>query len=177
MALDLLLFELIHSFLERFSFLKFIALFFSVYFPWAVAFLLFIVYLREKDRRKRVRYFLFTALLLVLSAGVAGTAIRFFSSRPRPYETLGFEPVFTALGTSFPSLTAVVMFAMAFAVLYARPHRANIFFISAVLVSLSRIASGVEWPMDVLAGFFLAFAGYYSLKAFGKDFLAHKTEV
>ena len=81
--------------------------------------------------------------------------------RPRPFVT---HQAFTHLlsapspDPSFPSDHAAVAFAIAFAVL-AFSRRAGLFFLAAAtLISLSRIALGLHYPTDVLAGMLVGWA-------------------
>ena len=75
--------------------------------------------------------------------------------RPRPYVTHGLSTHLLAASSpdpSFPSDHAAAAFAIAFAVL-AFSRRAGVSFLAgATLIGVSRIALGLHYPSDVLAG-------------------------
>jgi len=163
MALDLLIFQFFHQAAERLSFFNFFVVSLAVYLPWAVGFAAFLLIVGEKGRRERLYGLLFTLLVILVSRGIVGEALKFFVGRARPYELLGFEPLFTASGTSFPSGHALFLFALAFAVWRVRREWAGWFFAAAALNALARIASGVHWPSDIVAGALIAWGVYFAM--------------
>ena len=95
--------------------------------------------------------------------------------RPRPFVT---HQAFTHLlsapspDSSFPSDHAAVAFAIAFAVL-AFSRRAGILFLAAAtLISLSRIALGLHYPSDVLAGMLVGWAAAMLTTGVGRAWVA-----
>ena len=106
---------------------------------------------------------------LACASGLAAAAVATITNqvishvweRPRPFVT---HQAFTHLlsapspDPSFPSDHAAVAFAIAFGVL-AFSRRAGILFLAAAtLISLSRIALGLHYPSDVLAGALVGWA-------------------
>lgn len=92
---------------------------------------------------------------LWVSAGLSYAIIHLIKSivlRPRPFITLGFEPLMRATSYSFPSGHA----GFVFAVIPFLP-RWQIWTIFAILVAFSRVFVGVHYPSDVIFG---AIIGY-----------------
>jgi undecaprenyl-diphosphatase len=112
-------------------------------------------------------------LPMVLAAAVGGLAVfavKIASDRPRPPEhfaALGAD-VSTPLGVppdrSFPSGHAQTAFAAAVYLALLFPRGAAVFLALAALVGLSRVALGVHYPSDVIAGAILGSA--FSIVAF-----------
>ncbi len=85
---------------------------------------------------------------------VLGTALRRAINRPRPYEALGFAPLFPkdTKGQSFPSRHCFSAACIAVAALQILPTAALVLGVLALLIALSRVLSGVHYPSDVLGG-------------------------
>ena len=96
----------------------------------------------------------------LIAAAVALLAIAHLWARPRPFtEHPALTHVLGARTTdpSFPSDHAAAAFAIAFAVL-AFSRRAGIGFLGvAALIAVSRVALGMHYPSDVLAGALVGF--------------------
>jgi len=95
------------------------------------------------------------ALLSASLALLANQAIAHVWDRPRPFATHPLAThLFAAPSTdpSFPSDHAAAAFAIAVAVLaFSRPLGGG-FVVAATLIALSRVAVGLHYPSDVLAG-------------------------
>ena len=100
----------------------------------------------------------------VVAAGVAllaNQAISHLWERPRPFTAhAALTHVLGARTTdpSFPSDHAAAAFAIAFAVLAFSRRAGAVFLAVAALVGLSRIALGMHYPSDVLAGLLVGLA-------------------
>jgi undecaprenyl-diphosphatase len=96
-----------------------------------------------------------SALTAAALAMAVNQVIAHLWERPRPYVTHGLSTHLLAASSpdpSFPSDHAAAAFAIAFAVL-AFSRRAGIGFLAgAALIGVSRIALGLHYPSDVLAG-------------------------
>ena len=102
-------------------------------------------------------------LFVTCAVFVSGTGLRAVINRPRPYEALGFAPLFPkdTVGKSMPSrhsFSAAVIAAAAWAVWPPLGMAGAVF---ALLIALTRVLSGVHYPSDVLAG--LTFGGLVGL--------------
>ena len=120
---------------------------------------------------------------LACASGLAAAAVAMITNqvishvweRPRPFVT---HQAFTHLlsapspDPSFPSDHAAVAFAIAFGVL-AFSRRAGILFLAAAtLISLSRIALGLHYPSDVLAGALVGWAAALLTITLGRFWVA-----
>ena len=94
-------------------------------------------------------------------AMLTNQAISHLWERPRPFVThQALTHLLSAPSTdpSFPSDHAAVAFAIAFAVLAFSRRAGSVFLAAATLISLSRIALGLHYPSDVLAGALIGWA-------------------
>lgn len=108
-------------------------------------------------------------LIVALAVGTADIlayrVIKNFVHRSRPFQNEEIlkwvRQVGEAHGPSFPSNHTANMFALASILGWFFPGLALLFYFFAVLVGISRMALGVHYPTDVLAGMFLGlFVGY-----------------
>lgn len=134
--------------------------------PWCLFFglLVWVLFAKNKPR----------AFLVVMSSLLAAVIAWFLASlykynfvNPRPFEVLDISPlVSTSLGEAWPSGHAIFFSALAVALWFQKKSLGLIFAIGALLIGLARIAAGVHWPFDILAGWL--FGG---LVGFGLIFL------
>jgi undecaprenyl-diphosphatase len=112
-----------------------------------------------------------SALVASALALVANQAISHVWDRPRPFTThVGATHLLSAPSPdpSFPSDHAAAAFAIAFCVL-AFSRWAGVGFLSAAtLIGLSRIALGMHYPSDVLAGLLVGWAAAMVVVRFGQ---------
>lgn len=113
------------------------------------------------------RQTLFWGVLCVPAAAfLTGTALRAALDRPRPYEALGFAPLFpkSTRGKSLPSRHSFCAAAIAVAAgAVSTPLGAGMAALAAVIAA-TRVLCGVHWPADVLTG--LAFGAAVGLAGF-----------
>ncbi len=105
-------------------------------------------------RAKNLRLVIFAfASALIARFGVA-ELIRLFYNRPRPFEALeGVSQLIPhSAGFAFPSGHATFAFALAAVVAYYYPKTSILFFLAALAIGFGRVAAGLHWPTDILAG-------------------------
>lgn len=111
-----------------------------------------------KERAKNVGWATLSAVVARLGAV---ELIRFFYPRERPFVFEGLNALVdqNPLESSFPSGHATFFMALAVYFILAGEKRLGWFlFISAVLIGAARVAAGVHWPSDIVAGWVLGAA-------------------
>ena len=72
---------------------------------------------------------------------------------------------------SFPSDHAAAAFAIAFAILAFSRYAGTVFLVAATLIGLSRIALGMHYPSDVIAGLFVGWASALLVTRLGRPWI------
>jgi undecaprenyl-diphosphatase len=127
--------------------------FFARYFPYllALAFLGFL--LTEQGARRRLFLLCETALTLILSRGIFTEGIRFFFPAERPFEVWDVSPLVPeALGNSFPSGHAAILFVLMTILFFRSKGWGWWFLLFAAINGIARITAGVHWPLDIVGG-------------------------
>ncbi len=120
----------------------------------------------------------FHNIIVVLGAALAAYLlaglIKYLYLSPRPFLELEMiTPLVEATykNGSFPSGHAAFFMALAAALFFYHKRTAIIYATGALAIGIARVAAGVHWPTDVLAGWTLGilvatgvYAGYYALK-------------
>ncbi|MDE7390527.1 MAG: phosphatase PAP2 family protein, partial [Lachnospiraceae bacterium] len=103
---------------------------------------------------------LLQCITVPLGVFVTVTLIRKFINAQRPYEKLNITPLMnkTTKGKSFPSRHTASGIVIAMAFLYVNPVIGAVYLAVALLISLSRVLSGVHFPRDVAASIVYAVA-------------------
>jgi membrane-associated phospholipid phosphatase len=111
------------------------------------------------------RQIAFYALISLVVGFAVDEIISLFFPRPRPFVT--YPDLIKQLNVtvdlvSFPSKHAIATFAMGASVYFSGHRNLGIFlFVCAALVAISRVAAGVHYPSDVLAGAILGVGSAY----------------
>jgi len=154
LPIDSLLFNLLHRLATTAAWTEGLVIFLADYLGWM--FLLgFVVY--EVVRFVRGYRSAIPSLLFVLScslgAWLLAEVFQFFLTSPRPFVVLeGVRQLVSASGNSFPSGHTAFFFALGYAVAKYHSRLGAVYLFGAVLIGLARVAAGVHWPSDVLAG-------------------------
>lgn len=94
-----------------------------------------------------------TALAAAFVARIGiGSPIRFFFPRPRPFLTYAVHQLIPEHAPSFPSGHALFFFAFSTVVYFANKKLGILFYILTIFVCLARVAAGIHYPSDILAG-------------------------
>lgn len=112
------------------------------------------------DKRKNLRHAAREAGISLLLAMYVALMLSNFIGRLRPFmaDSLVYRLIPAPLSMhSFPSAHASAAFALAFAIAWTDRRTAIIPVILAVLVGFGRVATGVHYPSDVLAGVIVGF--------------------
>ncbi len=116
-------------------------------------------------------------LLYALSAAVIARFvvtefIRVVYERARPFEVVEGtrQLVEHSAGAAFPSGHASFVFAIAAAVAAYYPKTGALFFAAATAIAVARVAAGIHWPSDVLAGAIVGIATALILRKIFKKF-------
>jgi len=112
--------------------------------------LLYLWFWAKKSQKVAMRAF----FAIILAWPIISLAIGKLINRPRPFETKGVqELLFHRPDYSFPSDHAAALFAMAFSFWFSGYKKLAYFFLGiAILVSFFRVATGIHWPSDIVAG-------------------------
>lgn len=152
MQYDQLLFRALHLLANRAALLDWLIVFTAEYLPYLLGIGILFALAYEPEWRARVCLAAAAVLAVILSRGIITEVIRFFYDRPRPFEALALEPLFTNDAGSFPSGHMALLFALGTPLLFLN-RRWGLWFLSlSFLTGLARIAAGVHWPSDILGG-------------------------
>ena len=175
--LDLSLFTLIHNLAGHNPLVDNLIVFFAEYFQYFIAAAL-IVYASIQYRTHHLDKAF--GVILAVVAGVLGRGgvevIRFFYHHARPFVTLHLTPLFPETSYSFPSGHAIFFFALAMGIYMIDRPLGKVLFIAATFIGLARIAGGVHWPSDILAGAVLGIIVGYGIAKVGARLIEWKKE-
>ena len=108
----------------------------------------------QKARAVNLRFFVHTVSSALAARYFVTELIRLFYNRPRPFEVFPDAVKFIshAPGHAFPSGHAALAFAVAAAAAFYYPKTSFFFFFAALSIGVGRVAAGVHWPSDIVAG-------------------------
>ncbi|MBI2446457.1 MAG: phosphatase PAP2 family protein [Parcubacteria group bacterium] len=153
MAIDLKVFYFFNDLAGQWLILDRLFVFFGYYLPYfLVAAFLLILYFSKYPRREKRQIFLTTAVSTIISRFGFVSIIRLFYQRPRPFLEYQVNQLIAKNEFSFPSGHAAFFFALAMAIYFYNKKWGVWFFAAAVLIALARIAAGIHYPTDILAG-------------------------
>lgn len=158
--MDLIIFNFLNSFAGKSAILDKIIVFFAEYLGGILIFGALSLIVISYNRKKEFQIFLLSIFSALVSRFFFTEIIRYYYPRPRPFAVLNINQIINHSTTpSFPSGHAAFYFALAFAV-YLYHKKAGAFFLTgAALISISRVAGGIHYPSDILAG---AILGYFT---------------
>ncbi|MEK9131513.1 MAG: phosphatase PAP2 family protein [Patescibacteria group bacterium] len=115
-----------------------------------------------KDRKTDIRQVLSLFAVAAL-AWVLVSVIKHFFPSPRPFEALTSVHALYLHGgmDSFPSGHASFFGALAFGTFHYSRKIGWLLLITAIIIGLARVASGIHFPLDILGGFAVAGIAYF----------------
>lgn len=170
------IFELIYGLSFRSDFMDSVLVFFAQQLPYVIVALPFVFLLKDFKR-----YLLLPGLAL-LAAGFARFAIvdiiRSLFFRDRPFTEDGIVFLFEHAPTaSFPSGHASFFFALSTVIFFYNRKAGYLFFIVSALMAIARVASGVHWPLDILAGAAVGVLAGWAVRVTARKLLPEKYRV
>jgi undecaprenyl-diphosphatase len=124
---------------------------------------------QTSQRENNQKAVVVAALSLGISQGFLNLSNLFYF-RPRPFNELDANVIFyQPTDSSFPSNSAAIVFAIAFAVLLFNRRVGIYLLILACLHGFSRIYVGIHYPLDIVGG--AAFGGFTALLSYGMVWL------
>ena len=147
------------------------------YIAGTAAVLFFFFYKDEVQKLKNCFLVLEIAASGIFSRFFVVEIIRFFWQRLRPFEAL--SGVTTLIEhpqeASFPSGHAAFFFALGMTIFFRYRKSGLLFLLIAFSISINRVAAGVHWPSDVVAGAVVGIVSSYAVH-YGKRFLLQHTK-
>ncbi len=164
-AVDNQIFNFLHDIAGKFGLLDLLIIFFAKYAIYVLVLVFIIVFLKEKSISKKTTVFFWTILSAILSRGLITEIIRYFYHHNRPFISLGFEPLINHdLTASFPSGHIAFLFALVLPAFYLNKKLGYWFLAISFLVGISRVVTGVHWPLDILGGIIIGLASAWFIK-------------
>ncbi len=153
MDIDQVLYYSIHSLAGRSSLLDFIIVFCAVYLPIVMILgTLFFVRVLPLLSREKIYILIEGVVAAGVSRYLVTALIRMFMHRLRPFTVPGSHSLFITSGTAFPSGHASVLFAVGMVLYMTHKKAGSWFFVASTIVCIARVAAGVHYPLDVIAG-------------------------
>lgn len=165
-SLDSALVEFFSGFTRHSVLVDWFVVVFSEYVPFLLVALFILLVFRQPSWVLRIRKLVEVGLVLAFAEGVSAGLIRFIWPRERPFVALGLEPLFQEYGFSFPSRHAIWLAALACVVWSFNRKWGIRFWLVTLLIGLARVAAGVHFVSDIVAGFALALIFYWLVKRF-----------
>lgn len=163
--MDRYLFTLINNSAGKWWPIDWLGIFLAEYLAYLLILTAIFLFLKEKNRLRRIYFFALAALSMILARGIVAESIRFFYKKSRPFSALKFEPLINhSTNGSFPSGHAAAFFALALAVYFFDKKWGWWFLTAALLMGIARVFVGVHWPLDILAGALIGLGSGFLVK-------------
>jgi len=152
--LDYLIFQKINSLAEKYLWLDKLIVFLADYLIYFLVLggLIYLFFAYQKKWKK----FLGVVSATILSRLIITEGIRFFYYRPRPFLNYPVNQLLNHdISGSFPSGHMTFVFPLIAFIFFENKKIGVVFGILGILMGLARIAAGVHYPLDILAGMLL----------------------
>lgn len=128
-------------------------IFFAVTLPYLLIVGLGVFLFFHRDKPSHAVRDLFVILSAAICAYLVASMIKEFFPTPRPFDVLDIQPLFSPHGVhAFPSSHATFFMALATTLFFYHRRIAWFFFCATLVIGIARVAAGVHWPVDILAG-------------------------
>ncbi|MDB5237412.1 MAG: Undecaprenyl pyrophosphate phosphatase [Parcubacteria group bacterium] len=154
MAWDLTLFYQLNDLAGHSALSDMIIVAIASYLPYLLVGCFFLYLFAQRLLSTKEKLFAFGSVLLgalVARIGI-GSPIRFFFPRPRPFLTHSVHQLIAEHAPSFPSGHALFFFAFSTGVYFVNKKLGVLFYILTIFICLARVAAGIHYPSDILAG-------------------------
>ena len=134
-----------------------LVIFFAQWFPFLVLISVVVYIFLKENESETVRILIRTAFPTFVVWLIVVLLKHFFPS-PRPFAAdLGIAPLISVADPfgAFPSSHAAIFAALAGSMFANRVRVGMWYLFAATLIAVARVAAGVHWPVDVLAGILL----------------------
>lgn len=163
MAWDLQLFYALNNLAGQSPVTDAIIVAIASYLPYALVagFALYLCFKRSWSVKQKLFSFS-TAIAAALVARIAiGSPIRFFFPRQRPFLTNIVHQLIAEHAPSFPSGHSLFFFAFSTAVFFVNKKLGILFYALTILICMARVAAGIHYPSDIIAGAVLGILSAY----------------
>jgi undecaprenyl-diphosphatase len=121
----------------------------------------FYILFKEDHWQMKIFSGLYICLTVLFARGFLVSLIRFFYEKPRPFNVLGFEPLFNPVSEqAFPSGHVALLFGLAFGIFLFNKKWGFWYLGFSLINGLARVFSGVHWPLDILGGILVGFISF-----------------
>jgi len=136
----------------------------------SISILVTVLFLSIKNKSVELRVKFFKLLSVLIISAIVSLTLKYSIVRSRPFENYpDIEKLSEAGNSSFPSGHTIEAFAIAFAIsiLFHKRKYIVAIYLWAFLIAYSRLALGVHYPIDVIAGILIgSVTSYLTLKIF-----------
>lgn len=148
------------------SFLKPITVFFGSVVPWIIAGWFMLSLSRARSFKLKFYYFALAALGIIISRGIITEAAHSFFYSSRPFELFEMTPVIAkGFESGMPSGHMAFLIPLVLAFIHMKKKQGLFAGGLALLAGAARVAGGVHWISDILAGVLAGVAGFFIAKA------------
>jgi undecaprenyl-diphosphatase len=163
MTLDTQLFYLLNNLAGQSPFFDRIIVFFASCLPYIlVTLFLVLLFFSQYSKQEKWQIFLVVSISSLIARLGITELIRFFYHRPRPFLVLPVHQLLADTSWSFPSGHATFFFAMATAVFLYNRKVGIVFFAAVILITVSRVITGIHYPSDIVGGAIIGIAVAYT---------------
>ena len=150
-----------------------VIIFFAKYLAY-ILIITFVVWLFQKqdENKRKIEIFSEAICASIIGRGLIVETVRFFYHHERPFVALqSVNQLLTENSYSFPSGHATLFFALSTVVYKYNKKLGITFFVLSGIMGVTRVASGVHFPFDIVVGAVLGFlVGYLSFILVEKTF-------